>query len=304
MASAAVIGPSGELIAEYGDPELRSFIRSAGKPFQILPFLNNKVDVKYNFTDKEIAVCCASHSGEDIHVETVKSILKKTGIDSSALKCGIHSPLGKEVKNNLKESGTEPSVLHNNCSGKHSAMLAIAKSMDEDLDSYLNPDHPVQQRILSLIKELTGEDNVSIGVDGCSAPVFYLTLKNMAELYHKLATAENGSTLERVWNIMTSNPMLIGGTDRFDTLMMNAGNGKLLSKMGAEGIQCLAFHTQDGPISLAVKVHDGSRRAVVPAVLHIMDKLGLTPNVDLERFKFPILKNHTGIEIGKIVIQA
>ena len=283
---------------------MRSFIRSAGKPFQILPVLNYNVDVKYNLTDKEIAVCCASHSGEEIHVETVKSILEKTGIDPSALKCGIHTPLGKEVKNKLRESGTEPSVLHNNCSGKHSAMLAIAKFMDEDLDGYLDPDHPVQQRILSLIKELTGEEYVSIGVDGCSAPVFYLTLKSMAELYHKIATAENGSSLERIWNIMTSNPLLIGGTDRFDTLMMNAGNGNILSKMGAEGIQCMAFHTADGPISLAVKVHDGSRRAVLPAVVHIMDKLGLSPNIDLERIKFPILKNHMGIEVGKIKIEA
>ena len=262
------------------------------------------MDVKYDFTDKEIAVCCASHSGEEIHVETVKSILKKTGIDSSALKCGIHTPLGREVKNKLRKSGTEPSVLQNNCSGKHSAMLAIAKAMDEELDNYLNPDHPVQQRILNVIKELTGEEDVTVGVDGCSAPVFYLTLKNMATLYHKIAAAENGTHLERIWNIMTSNPVLIGGTGRFDTLMMKAGNGKLLSKMGAEGIQCMAFHSEDGPISLALKVHDGSRRAVVPAVLHILDKLGLTPNVDLERLKFPILINHMGIEIGKIVIQA
>jgi len=283
---------------------MRTFIRSAAKPFQILPFLNNNVDAKYNITDKEIAVCCASHSGEDIHVKTVESILKKTRIDSSALKCGIHSPLGKEVKNKMKNSGTEPSVLHNNCSGKHSAMLATAKALGEDLDNYLDPDHPVQQRILSIIKEMSGEDNISIGVDGCSAPVFNLSVKNMAEMYHKIAIADDGTKLERIWKIMTSNPLLIGGTDRFDTLMMNAGKGDILSKLGAEGIQCMAFHTKDGPMSLAVKVHDGNRRAVVPAVLHIIDKLGITHDVDLDRFKFPILKNHMGIEVGKIVIQA
>jgi len=283
---------------------MRTFIRSAAKPFQILPFLNNKVDAKYNLTDEEIAVCCSSHSGEKIHVETVNSILQKSEIDVSALKCGIHAPLGKEIKKKLRRSGTEPSVLQNNCSGKHSAMLATAKAMDEELDNYLNPDHPVQREILSVIKELSGEDKVNIGVDGCSAPVFYLTLRNIAEMYHKLAVAENGSQLERVWKIMTSNPLLIGGTDRFDTIMMIAGDGKILSKMGAEGIQCMAFYTEDGPISLTVKVHDGSRRAVVPAVLHIMDKLGLTPDVDLERFKFPTVKNHMGIEVGKIVVHA
>lgn len=301
-ASAVVISSGGEILAEYGDGQMRTYIRSAAKPFQIIPALESGIQSKFGLNDEEIAVCCSSHSGEAVHIERVQSILQKTGIDSSSLNCGIHPPLGAEVRRLMRESGENPTVLHNNCSGKHSAMLATAKIEGEPLEDYLNPAHPVQQRILEIVEEYSEEKTIHVGVDGCSAPVYFLQLKNIALMYQKLALADESAVIGEVWEKMTSNPMMIAGSGRFDSKVMRDGKGKILSKMGAEGVQCMAFKTSDGPIGLAVKVHDGTRRAVLPAVIYILDKLGLTPDGDYDTIRNPELKNHMGIIVGRIEV--
>ena len=279
-----------------------TYIRSAAKPFQLLSALQTGIHTEFGLSDKEIAVCCASHSGEEMHVEAVKSILDKTGLDSSLLGCGVHPPLGKEVRQRMNKEGSAPTVLHNNCSGKHSAMLAAAKIKGEPLDDYLNPAHPVQQRILEVIKKYSEEDEIRVGVDGCSAPVFYLTIEKMALMYRKLAESEEGSLLNEIWKKMTSHPLMVAGTERFDALLMTSGKGDILSKMGAEGVQCMAVRTPEGPIGLALKVHDGSRRPVAPAVFHILDKTGVTPEGDFDNLRRPVLKNHVGTEVGWIEV--
>ena len=301
-ASAVIIGPKGEILAEYGDGQRRTYIRSAAKPFQIIPALESGIQSKFGLSDDEIAVCCSSHSGENIHVERVKSVLQKTGIDSSLLKCGIHPPLGADVRRMLRESGETPTVLQNNCSGKHSAMLATAKINGETLEDYLNPAHPVQQKILDVIEEYSEEENIHVGVDGCSAPVYYLQLKSIAMMYQKLASANAGAAIDEVWDKMTSNPLMIAGSGRYDSKVMEDGKGTILSKMGAEGVQCMSFKTKDGPIGLAVKVHDGARRAVLPAVLHLLYKFGLVPDGNYDNFRNPELKNHMGLVVGKIEV--
>ena len=300
--SAAVVGVSGELIAGYGEPEMYTYIRSAAKPFQMLPALQIGMHTEFGLSDEEIAVCCSSHSGEEMHVEAVKSILDKTGLDSSLLGCGVHSPLGKEVRRKMSKEGSAPSLLHNNCSGKHSAMLATAKMRDEPLDDYLNPAHPVQQRILEEIKKYSEENEIRVGVDGCSAPVFYLTIEKMALMYCKFAEAEEGSLLNDIWEKMTSYPLMVAGTERFDTLLMTSGKGSILSKMGAEGVQCMAIKSSNGPVGIALKVHDGSRRAVAPAIFYILVKMGVTPEGDFDNLRRPVLKNHVGTEVGWIEV--
>ena len=300
--SAAVIGPSAEMFSGYGDSEMCSYIRSAAKPFQLLSALQVGLQTEFGLSDEEIAVCCSSHSGEEMHVEAVESILEKTGLDSSLLGCGVHPPLGKEVRQRMNKEGSAPTVLHNNCSGKHSAMLATAKIMGEPLDDYLNPAHPVQQRILELIKKYSEEDEIRIGVDGCSAPVFYLAIEKMALMYRKLAESEEGSLSKDIWKKMTSYPLMVAGTGRFDTLLMTSGEGIILSKMGAEGVQCIAIKAADGPIGIALKVHDGSRRVIAPAVFYILDKMGVTPEGDFDRLRRPVLKNHVGTEVGWIEV--
>lgn len=301
-ASAVMIGSGGEIFAEYGDGQMRTYIRSAAKPFQIIPALESAVQSKFGLSDDEIAVCCSSHSGENIHIERVRSVLQKTEIDSSLLKCGIHPPLGAEVRRLMKESGESATVLHNNCSGKHSAMLATAKIKGESLEDYLNPAHPVQQRILDVIEEYSEEKNIHVGVDGCSAPVYYLQLRSIALMYQKLALANDNTVIGEVWDKMTSNPLMIAGSGRFDSKAMEDGKGTILSKMGAEGVQCMSFKTSDGPVGLAVKVHDGTRRAVLPAVLYMLDKFGLTPDGNYDKIRNPELKNHMGIIVGGIEV--
>ena len=301
-ASAVIIDPSGEILAEYGDSQMRTYIRSAAKPFQIMPALELGFQSKFGLSDEEIAVCCSSHSGETVHIERVQSVLQKTEIDPSSLRCGIHPPLGVEVRRMLRVSGETPTVLHNNCSGKHSAMLATAKIKGESLEDYLNPDHPVQQRILEVIEEFSEEENIHIGVDGCSAPVYYLQLKSIAMMYHKLASDNDNVIASDVWEKMTSNPLMIAGSGRFDSVLMEDGKGTLLSKMGAEGVQCMSLKTPAGPVGLAVKVHDGTRRAVLPAVLYLLDKFGFTPDGNYDRIRKPELKNHMGIIVGRIEV--
>ena len=301
-ASAVIIGPNGELLAEYGDGKMCTYIRSAAKPFQIIPALESGIQSKFGLSDDEIAVCCASHSGENIHIERVQSVLQKTDIDSSLLGCGIHPPLGAEVRRLMRESGESPTLLHNNCSGKHSAMLATAKIKGESLEDYLNPSHPAQRRIFEVIEQYSEEKDIHVGVDGCSAPVYFLQLKNIALMYHKLASADDDTILGEVCYKMTSNPLMIAGSGMYDSVIMEDGKGAILSKMGAEGVQCMAFKTPDGPIGLAVKVHDGSRRAVLPAVLHLLYKFGLTPDGNYDKFRKPELKNHMGIVVGRIEV--
>ncbi|MCH7496204.1 MAG: asparaginase, partial [Candidatus Marinimicrobia bacterium] len=301
-ASAVLVGPRGEILAEYGDGQMCAYIRSAAKPFQIIPALESGIQSKFGLSDDEIAVCCSSHSGENIHIVRVQSVLQKTGIDSSLLRCGIHPPLGAEVRRLMRESGESPKLLHNNCSGKHSAMLATAKIRGESLEDYLNPAHPAQQRILEVIKQYSEEEDIHVGVDGCSAPVYYLQLKSIARMYQKLALANDDTVAGDIWQKMTSNPLMIAGSGRYDSVIMEDGKGTVLSKMGAEGVQCMSFKTPDGPIGLAVKVHDGSRRAVVPAVLHLLSKFGLTPDGNYDKFRKPELENHTGIVVGRIEV--
>ena len=279
-----------------------SYIRSAAKPFQLLSALETGMHAEFGLSEEEIAVCSSSHSGEEMHVDAVKSILEKTGLDSSLLGCGVHPPLGKGVRQRMNKERLAPTVLQNNCSGKHSAMLAAAKIMGEPLGDYLNPAHPLQQRILELIKKYSEEGEIRVGVDGCSAPVFYLTIEKMALMYRKLAEAEEGSLLNDIWEKITSYPLMVAGTGRFDTLVMTPGKGNILSKMGAEGVQCMAIKTSKGPIGLALKVHDGSRRAVAPAVFHILDKMGVTPEGDFDNLRRPVLKNHVGTEVGWIEV--
>jgi len=301
-ASAVVLDSDGNILAEYGDSKMRTYIRSAAKPFQILPALELNIQSEFDLSDDEIAVCCSSHSGETVHVEKVKSILQKSQIDYTSLKCGIHPPLGAEVRKQMRISDQIPTVLQNNCSGKHSAMLATAKLKGESLEDYLNPNHPVQRRILDVIEEFSEEENIHVGVDGCSAPVYYLRLVSIAKMYQKFASAKSGTLMGSVWNKMTTYPLMIAGTGRYDSLIMEDGDGDIISKMGAEGVQCMSFKTLNGPVGLAVKVHDGTRRAVLPAVLYLLDKIGLTPDGNYEKFRSPELKNHIGIVVGRIEV--
>lgn len=302
----AVVDAGGNLIAATGNPDLKTYIRSAAKPFQFMPVLEEKLDEAFNFTDKELAVMMASHNGEDFHINAVKSILKKIGLDATYLKCGYHPPFDKTNAEKIICENLERSPIYNNCSGKHAGMLSVAVKHDWSLNDYLNPKHPVQQFILNKVAQFSElpVDKISVGVDGCSAPVFYLPLRKMAYMYARLAKSKE-PLAERIFQLMSQNAEMIAGTGRFDTQFMQLMNGRMISKVGAEGIRCVGVQ-KPRPLGIAIKVEDGNKRASHAVILETLAQLKLISEeekVALKAFYKPRIKNHSGIETGFIKVQ-
>ena len=192
-----------------------------------------------------IAIACGSHNGEPIHVETVRSMLKKVGLDESALKCGAHEPYSVDVARELVRKGERPTPIQNNCSGKHAAMLALAKHINAPTGTYDELENPVQQMVLQTVSEFSGVpvEDIAIGIDGCGVPVFGVSVRAMAVMYARLVSppstwsAETRDACKRIVSAMVAYPEMIGGTkDRLDTELIRAAAGKLISKIGAEGV--------------------------------------------------------------------
>jgi L-asparaginase II len=287
--SFAIVDNEGNLIASWGDPGLVTFMRSSAKPFQAIPFVESGAVDHFHFESRDLALVCASHSGTDMHVELARRLLDKVGISEHALRCGVHNPYDEETYKHLLTSGGEVLPIRNNCSGKHAGMLALTKYLDEELDSYLNPDHPVQRRIMQTLSEMTdlAVDEIVVGVDGCSAPTFAVPLIAAARGYAQLVDREipdqnRAEACNRVFQAMTSFPEFVAGPGRFDTLFMQAVNGRMVSKSGAEGFQCIGIprgeiKDSSPPIGVAIKVHDGDHEthgAAALAAIEIVDKLG------------------------------
>jgi L-asparaginase II len=282
------VDSDGKTVAELGTPETVTFIRSSGKPFQAIPLITSGAADRFGFTDQEIAIACGSHSGEPIHVETVQSMLMKIGLGEDALKCGVHEPFSVEVVRELARKQQPPSVLQNNCSGKHAGMLAVAKHLGAPIESYDEPSHPVQQLILQTVSKFSAipEDQMVIGTDGCAAPVFGMPVRTMALMYARLVSPSADfeppvkDAGHRIVNAMIQFPEMVGGSkDRLDTEMIRAGNGRLISKIGAEGVYTVGvLPSADWPngLGLALKVEDGDdRRARPPAVIEALRQLGV-----------------------------
>lgn len=297
----AVVNASGNLVASLGDPDNWTYIRSAAKPFQLMPLLNDQVSQFFKFTDKELAVMIASHNGEEIHVKAVENILKKIGLSAGSLKCGFHPPMYDPSALKLIAQKAEKSPIYNNCSGKHSGMLALASYHSWPLESYLEPSHPVQVLIKKNIAIFSGmdENDIEVGTDGCSAPVFFLPIRNMALMYAKLAERDPHPAT-RIFELMSANPEMIAGSGRFDTDLMKVVGGRMITKIGAEGIRCLAVRG-DAPLGITIKIEDGNKRASSAVLLEVLNQMGLITKEEikeLSNYQTPILKNHTGLETG------
>ena len=240
----AVADSQGNLIASYGDPNTVTFLRSTAKPFQLLPFIEAGGAEHFQFTQQEIALMCASHSGTDQHVEVVSHIQQRVGITESSLMCGVHQPMHKQTAEEMLLRGETPTPNRHNCSGKHTGMLAFAKMRGEPLESYLEPNHPVQIRILNTFAEMCGlpAEEVQMGTDGCSAPNFAVPLYNAAWAWARLADPSSLSpgrakAIHTIVQAMMAHPEMVGGPGRFDTLLMQTLNGRVVSKGGAEGYE-------------------------------------------------------------------
>jgi len=308
----AVVGESGELIAYAGDPDRLVFARSAWKPFQALAAVESGAIETFAFSDAELAICAASHHGQDIHVQAVSSMLEKIGMTEEDLQCGAHAPYSAQAAAALLRSGREPSQIHSNCSGKHTAMLAAAKQMGAQPSGYLALSHPVQQYIFDAVCDVTGmhRDDVAVAVDGCGVPVFGVPLVALARAYACLADPELAPSsrregLRRVRDAMMAHPEMVSGTDRFNTRLMQESGGEIVAKLGAEGVFGVGLVRKAGQArALAVKVQDGASRAVEPAVCRVLTELGAldaAKQAALGEFAFPVVSNVAGTVVGKVL---
>ncbi len=305
----------GRTIAALGQPACVTYVRSSGKPFQAMPLVVSGAADHFSFSEQEIAIACGSHSGESIHVHTVRSMLAKIGLDESALKCGVHEPFSAEVARELTRNQQSPNVLQNNCSGKHAGMLALALHLGAPTESYDEMSNPVQQAIAHAVSQFsdTPLNQIAFGVDGCAAPVFGISVQAMALMYARLVAPPANlddatrAASRRIVKAMIDFPEMVGGTkDRLDTELIKAGAGRLISKIGAEGVYTVGVlpcaEWPDG-LGLALKIEDGDdHRARPPAVIEALRQLNVLADNELKAlasYAPTIITNRRGDKVGE-----
>ncbi|TFW34671.1 asparaginase [Massilia horti] len=307
MGSVAVVDTAGRLLWSAGDPGYMTFTRSALKPFQALPFLLSDGPARLGLSREELALLCASHSGEARHVHIVRGILAKIGVDQDALECGCAVPLYFDALGQTPPPGKRWTPLHHNCSGKHSGFLAWCRLHDQPTAGYVDPDHPLQQAVRATLAESVQlpQDRLPIGIDGCSAPNYALPLARLAHLYARLAQGARdqrlGGALEMLFDAMTARPDLVSGQARSDLFLMTAGGGDWVTKIGADAVQ--AIGVRSAGIGIAIKIADGASRALHTATYSVLDQLGLldaTARAQLERYRQPPITNARGVVAGDI----
>ena len=292
-ADIAVTDINGKLLYYLGDAYKYTYMRSCSKPIQALVPLKAGIAEKFKLSDKELAVMCASHSGEPFHVEAVRSILKRIGLDESYLQCGpAYSFSNNKVTEEYIRQGVPPLPVINNCSGKHSAMLALCVLENFSKSDYFLPEHPVQQRILREISAFSHYpvEKITIGIDGCGVPVFAMPLYNIARAYADFSClpSKGGTSLDadRLCRVMTQNPEMIAGTGAFTTELMRAAKGSLIAKEGADGVYCMGIREKGWGI--AIKCEDGNLQHISCIAMSVLEQLSLLNQeqaVALARFK-------------------
>ncbi len=302
----AVCDARGRLLAAVGDPSHCVYWRSSAKPVQALTVVHSGAADRFRFTARELAVCCASHSGSAEHVAAVSGILAKLGLDATALQCGIHWPGDTAERDRLILTGGKPSPLHNNCSGKHAGKLAGTVALGADPATYLEPSHPVQQSIVADMSVLCGEAPAAVGVDGCGAPTHATALQAMATAFARLAwpdamPARLQRAAPRIVAAMAAEPVMVSAGGSFNTELLAAGQGRVVAKAGAEGLFVLGL-TEHG-IGVAIRAADGSGRGQAAIVLRVLDELAALPDdmrEALAQFAVAPLVNCHGAEVGTV----
>jgi L-asparaginase II len=286
----AVVDAAGKLVARAGNPDLVTFWRSAAKPFQAQPLVQDGAVERFTLTRQDLALACASHSSEPAQVALVRDFLQRIGCSERDLMCGPHRPLSETVAKDYETRGMRMTAAYSNCSGKHTGMLALAKTHGWPTEFYARLDHPVQQRCLKSVGEYTDvmTEEIGIGVDGCGVACFALPLRNMALAYTRL----DGPILEA----MVRHPELIAGAGRPCTEMMTAHPGRVVTKVGAEGVYS-ALLVREG-LGVAVKVEDGHSLAAALAIATVLAELGLKPQ-PASLLKKPII-NSRGETVGEM----
>ena len=308
-ADVVAVNCKGDILKEAGNGRLPMFWRSAAKPFQALAFVKNGGLEKYGLTDRELAFLVSSHSGEPFHVELVQGILAKLGLTTDVLNCGAARPMSGKANVELIKKGERPQAVHNACSGKHSQILALCQMMGLPVEDYIKPDHPAQKVIFQHVAMAScmPEDKLEIGIDGCGVPVFYLPLDHMARAYARLGSPDKGewgeyeAAARTIRDAMAAHPDALAGTGRIDTAISQVTGGRVIAKIGADAVYCMAV--KDEKMGIASKVEEGDYGAVNPALMAVLKYMDILTKVEYEQLlaKYPpVLKNHRGDVIGTI----
>ena len=299
----AVVDAQGRLVARSGDAGRVAFLRSAAKPFQALPLVVDGVVERYGLTEEELALCCASHSGEPRHLAAARAILGRAGVGEADLACGPHEPFAAAEAERMRGEAERPRALHNNCSGKHAGMLALACFHGWPTAGYHREGHPVQGRMAEEVARWTDlpADALGVGVDGCGVLTFSAPLTAMAAAFARLAAAaaDGEAGPAAVVGAMTRHPFMVAGTGRLCTDLMEAAGGAVLAKTGAEGVYCAALPARG--LGVALKVQDGARRAQDPALVEVLAALGALDEgalAALAHHRAPPVRNTRGEVVG------
>lgn len=284
----AVVDKSGNLIASYGNPELVTYLRSSSKPIQALPLIELGGAERFHLTDEEISLMCASHRGLDIHIAVLEKLQAKIGVQESDLLCGTHPINDKPTAEAMLLRGEKPGQNRHNCSGKHTGFLAQAILREKSKESYIHLDHPVQALVVKTFSEMShvSQNEIHIGIDGCSVPVFGVPLQNAAWSFASLCdpselAAQRAQACHRITTAMTNAPEMVSGPGQFDTELMKIGRGKIIAKGGAEGYQSIGLlpgaYGDDSPaLGIVFKIADGDSigRARPLVGIEILRQLG------------------------------
>jgi L-asparaginase II len=310
LAEGVVVDRMGTVLAATERPDWTTFFRSSAKPFQLLPLVERGHADRLGLTDRHLALMSASHNGAAIHVAGSREILAAAGSDESELECGYHVPEDPASARLLATADAAvKTAIWNNCSGKHAGMIALARAEGWTVRGYVAREHPVQRIQVEAIADVCGVDpaRLPLATDGCSAVNPALPLVAMARGYARMAAArrDGGSAREtalaRIRDAMAAHPEMVAGEGRFCTALMRVTAGRLVTKTGAEGLQCVALPSRG--LGIALRVKDGARRAVAPALVSWLVSLGLVSAEEAERlaeFARPTLVNHRGLPVGTL----
>jgi L-asparaginase II len=300
----SVFDGDGTEVMTVGDVARPVFPRSAVKSIQALPLIESGAADAYEFSRADIALACASHSGEAAHADRAASMLAKAGLSAHDLECGTHWPTRQEATIELARSGGQPRALHNNCSGKHSGFVCTCRHMGIDLRGYVKAGHKSQEMVREAMEAVTGaahgED--SCGTDGCSIPTYAVPLSNLAKGFARMATGQGlgqrrAKAASRIFEACMAEPFYVAGTERFDTKLMTLGAGRIFVKVGAEGVYCGAL--PELGLGFALKCDDGAVRAAETMVAALIARLSKDAlGEEVGALSHQVMKNWNGIEVG------
>lgn len=300
VGSIAVVDAHGALVAGVGDAHGLNFTRSALKPLQALAFVADGGMTRFGFDSQMLALMCASHGGEAMHVAVVQRMLERIGAGERDLRCGCHPPSYFTHTSTSPPPGAKFNQLHHNCSGKHAGFLAYCRLHGQPLARYLELDSPLQQRVRANVERFAGSRDLPMGIDGCSAPNYAMPLAGLAHTFCRLAVGETPE-LAALAYAMRRHPDLVSGTNRSDLMLMQAGAGDWVSKVGADGVQAIGIGSRG--IGIAIRIADGNRRALHVATVAVLQHLGLiaaAAGTSLAPLDEGVIRNYRGIAVGTV----